>query len=256
MPVITLTSDKGSGTPETSIMEMRLRRQFSGHTVISLSHSIEPHQIVQAGDLIKYFLPEFETETIHIAWVDSETAMYKRWLIGCLPETYIIAPDNGLIPGLFLSCHQIFEYYPPQEESVPNTMIHLVRKCLEPSGLEKASDNLLTYPPQFASGDYEYADQILRGRIVYIDILGNLVTSISKNIFNRHASGRKFEIILTRHEKHHQIQTHYSDKDLMTSGMVCRFNRLDRLEIALNRESAAQLLGLRIGKPVMIEFYG
>lgn len=255
MAVIALTSDKGSGKPESNIMAMRLRLSFPEHTIVSVTEDIKAHDVVQAADTIKYFRDEFPVGTIHIAWVDTETTLHKRWLVAMGHQGYLITPDNGLIPAMGIPFDKIFEYSPEQGESVPDTLIFLIQQCQPNTKLSIYPGDLLAYPSQFLQGDYEFVDQILRGRIIYIDQFGNLVTSISKSIFNEYASGKRFEIILTRHDKHRSIQKNYSDKEIGAPGLVCRFNRLGRLEIALNRENASQLLGLRIGKPVMIEFY-
>jgi S-adenosylmethionine hydrolase len=94
-------------------------------------------------------------------------------------------------------------------------------------------------------------DDVIKGNIVYIDGLGNLVTDIRKSEFDRIGQGRSFSINLIGDEIT-TISRRYSDVD--EGDKLALFNSDEVLEIAINQGKANQLLNLRINTVIRIVF--
>lgn len=252
--IITLTTDKGFSSPEVSIMKFQLGLSIQNSTVVDLYHEIEPLNFKQAALVIDYLLNEFPAKSVHIAIVDSLYANHKRWLVREYKNSYILSADNGLLP--LLDEENFDKIKAPFLEDFNYTPFHdlalIAKKIVSDDGYYNTlpvAENVVSYQIK----PLIYDENVLKGEIIYIERQGNLVTNISEDIFEKYRNGRKYRIVVTRHDKHTTIQKNYSDVGY--TDMVCKFNRLGKLEIALNRENASQLLGLKVGKPVIVEFY-
>jgi S-adenosylmethionine hydrolase len=252
--IITLTTDKGYSSPEVSIMKFQLELLIKNVKVVDLYHEIEPFDFKQAALVLDYLIDEFPAKSIHIVLVDTAYSNHKRWLVKEFKNSYILSADNGLLPileadnfeNIKAPIIEDFNFSPFHDLSLVAHKLIIDHHFYESLPL---AESVIAYHIQPLS----YIDDVLKGEIIYIERHGNLVTNISHEIFEKYRNGRKYRIVVTRHDKHTTLQKNYSD--VGHTDMVCKFNRLGRLEIALNRENASQLLGLKIGKPVIVEFY-
>lgn len=252
--VINLISDKGMHSPEVSIMKLKLNLLFPDLLVSDLSHEINSLDFLQAARMLRYFYADYPSNTIHMCLVDAEYQLHKRWLVAHHQHAYIIAPDNGMLPAMGIQLSEIKEPQPISlTKNAFSDFVEIAQQLLNPNYFDQlpAIEHIVKYEHEMVS----YQDNTLKGIIIYIDKQGNLITDISQEIFEKYREGRRYRIIVTRHDRHEKIEKNYSDVGLEQKEIVCRFNRLNRLEIALNRENASQLLGLKYGKWVMIEFY-
>jgi len=95
---------------------------------------------------------------------------------------------------------------------------------------------------------------IIRGNIVYIDHYGNLITNIKKDLFNKIGKGRRFNILMKDESSVlNKISNCYNDVEF--SELLALFGAAGNLEIAINANSAAKLLIMRVGNAISIEFY-
>ena len=99
----------------------------------------------------------------------------------------------------------------------------------------------------------------LQGKVLYEDDFGNLITSITKKEFEKAVGNKRFSIELPSS----RIEKIYDTYDDVKHGdVVCFFNSMNLLEIALNGQSATKIV---ISKTVfekynidkiIIEIYG
>jgi S-adenosylmethionine hydrolase len=95
--------------------------------------------------------------------------------------------------------------------------------------------------------------QTIRGTIIFIDSFGNAVVNISKELYEQEKRDRSFLIHLRKSEYNvNEISLTYDDVDV--GEMLALFNQDGYLEIALNKDSASRLLGLKLMDPIRIEF--
>jgi S-adenosyl-L-methionine hydrolase (adenosine-forming) len=93
---------------------------------------------------------------------------------------------------------------------------------------------------------------IIRGTILYIDNYGNAITNIRKSHLERYDPDKKTAISFGRRISVNKISELYSD--VPEGEVVCLFGSGGLLEIAINKGSAAQLLGLQLKNAILIEF--
>jgi len=117
----------------------------------------------------------------------------------------------------------------------------------------------------FPKPNYNEAQKMIAGEIVYIDHFGNAVSNISKEIFEKHLSGNQNFTVKFREcsmknivKKHTDIITDWEKENLFLAKELALFNEADLLEIAMYKGSktngAAPLMGLNIGEKIYIEF--
>jgi S-adenosylmethionine hydrolase len=80
-----------------------------------------------------------------------------------------------------------------------------------------------------------------------------VILNVSKQLFEKERRNRGVSIHFRR-SKYDVSEINHGYSDVDNGEMVAFFNQDDYLEIALNRESAAKLLGLKILDTVRIEF--
>ena len=97
-------------------------------------------------------------------------------------------------------------------------------------------------------------ENIIRGGVVYIDGYDNVITNITRDLFEERKHNKKsFRIVLRRKLYVNNISDSY--QSVKAGAELALFNSFNLLEIAINEGNAAQLLGFKIGAPVIIEFY-
>lgn len=92
----------------------------------------------------------------------------------------------------------------------------------------------------------------LRGSVVFVDSFGNVVSNISKELFNRVQRNRDFVLSFRRNETIRQMSWHYNE--VPEGEKLCLFGISDHLEIAINKGNASQLLGLHQGDFIRVDF--
>jgi len=98
-------------------------------------------------------------------------------------------------------------------------------------------------------------DNSVKGVVIYRDSFGNVVTNITSELFNRIAGKRRFELYLRTRE--YTLTTISNDyREAGAGNLLARFNSSGYLEIAICEGSATDLLYLKYGDPVRIDFHG
>ncbi|MEM1215546.1 MAG: SAM hydroxide adenosyltransferase, partial [Bacteroidota bacterium] len=93
---------------------------------------------------------------------------------------------------------------------------------------------------------------LIRGTVVYVDRFDNVILNIDRDLFQRVGGGRPFQLFFKRHSPITQLSTHFHEVGI--GEILCRFNSANLLEIAINMDKAATLLGLKVEDTVQIEF--
>ena len=96
-------------------------------------------------------------------------------------------------------------------------------------------------------------DSHMSGYVTFIDRFGNLITNITKSLFEDVSKSRSFEIYLRAREYIiDKISSSY--EDVSPSDLVAFFNAAGHLEIAMRNGDASQLLGINLNDVIRVEF--
>ena len=259
MAFITLTSDYGHSSHYVAAIKGLLYKQIQNVHVIDITHTITPHDVLQTAYILKHASPNFPENTIHIISIDTSYAKYHQFLIVKYKKQFFIGADNGLFSLLFdeppENIFAINSDLINPDDLFPdkNLFVNIAAKIIDGEDLNLfSSKTIIRNIKQNISPVVE--ENLIRGCIIFIDGYGNAITNISKELFeSKNFEKSRFAIFYRRKDKITYISKNYSD--VKNGAELALFNESEQLEIAMNNGTAGQLLGLKNGGQIIIEFY-
>jgi S-adenosylmethionine hydrolase len=257
MPIVTLTTDLGYRDPYLAIVKACLLQKVSNVQIIDLSCDIKDNNISDAAFILKNSIGFFPEESIHLVGVKFITGApalnsnninnqgidNSRYLITRFKNQYIICPDNGLITlldeGFNEKVYQLYYNNASQHNFfVKDVFVDAAAQISEGKDLKEVGMETADYYKAFQFSSFSTPEN-MKGKSIYIDDFGNIITNISKEEFYKTLNKRKFSIVLpgTRITK---ISETYDD--VQVGDALAMFNGFGYLEIALNGRSAYKML--------------
>jgi len=275
MPIITLTTDFGTKDHFVGAIKGAIYKELIDAKIVDISHQITPFSLTEAAYIVKNAYQNFPDGTIHIIGVDSEISIENKPIAILLENQYFVCCDNGIISMITneINPDKIVEItiQNPLENKFTvldifvKVACHIVRGgMLEVIG-KRISEvkKLYEIQPQINSDQNKIV-----GSIVYIDNFGNVISNISKNIFNNVGKGREFELI-ARNYTFKKIYRKYNEivdfkisteKRQDDGKRLAIFNSANFLEISMYRSNlktvggASSLLGLNYRDSITVHF--
>jgi S-adenosyl-L-methionine hydrolase (adenosine-forming) len=254
MSVITLTTDFGVKDHYAAAVKGAIIRTYPEAKIIDISHHIDKHDTSGAAFVIKNCFREFPAGSVHLIGINEEASSTYPFLAVEAEGQFFIGTDNGVfsliledIPAKLIRIETNIELptFPAKDVFVP-AACHLARGGkLEDLGkpIERFNQKM-----ELAA----YVDQnSIRGAVIYLDSYGNAITNITRKHFEQIGSNRNFSIMGIGYEIKTISKTY---GDVSEGEVVVIFNSGGNLEIALNKGSAADLVGLKHRLPIRIEF--
>ncbi|MBX2907022.1 MAG: SAM-dependent chlorinase/fluorinase [Taibaiella sp.] len=244
MAVITLLSDLGLNDASAGAVKGMILSKLPDAALIDISHEVPPFGIQQASYLLRTSWSDFPAGTIHIVLVDTFYAAPARLLLCEFEGHFFLVPDNGIIqsaldgkPNKYRLCF----------ESGNQTNFRdwvLAAAGVAGSIREKgvAGIQLSIYEP--AAGTARKFDPS-NCEVLYIDYFGNVVTNITRPVFDKPGAVRRFRLLFMKVYELTSLSQSYNE--VAPGESLCRFNRHGYMEICVNQGSAASLFGLRMG---------
>lgn len=252
MPVITLTTEWRPDDIYNGIIKGKLSNLCPGAVIIDNATGILPFNISHASFIIRNTFENYPAGSIHIICVQSESPDGEKYLIVRARDHYFIGTDNGIFSLILNS--EPDEVISIDHGNSTDELDIFARaasdiysgKKLSQIGTRvgKSSERI----PLRATID---RDTII-GSVIFIDSYGNAISNITREIFNRIFTGRKFRISI---QSNKNFTGHISDRygDVPVGELLARFNTLDLLEIAINGANVAELLSLEAGSTIRID---
>ncbi|NWF77667.1 MAG: SAM-dependent chlorinase/fluorinase [Chloroflexi bacterium] len=272
--IITLTTDFGYDDPYVAAVKGAILSVNPEATIIDISHSIEPQNILQGAFILSIAYRYFPKQTIHMAIVDPGVGSQRQGIIVKTPSAFFVAPDNGILS-------YIIDDLIPVESRPLIEQTHDLQEIVFKKGLEAAAitdPRFWRHPVSstFHGRDvfgpvaaglslgisiYEFGEKInslhilpipkpsldpqgnLAGQVLHIDRFGNLIT----NIKNADLPGKDVVVDVAGH----RIQG-ISDYYAQNKGIMAIIGSSGYLEISLRDGSACDFLGLAVGDEVKV----
>ncbi len=271
--VITLTSDWGLRDHYVASEKGAIISRLPGATIIDISHQIAPFNLKHGSFILRNAYPSFPKGTIHICCVDSEPIInFGSSQDSAVPAIlfyeghYFVSNDNGFF-GLLLKNAPAESFWKIDDVlSNPSLYRFPTKNILIPAACRIANGEALD---SFASQSDEYkrsiaiaaviGENLIKGNVIHIDHYGNVITNVTRELFDRFGENIPFTIFFRRKEYYiDEISPSYNA--VVPGEKVAVFNSNGFLEIALNRGArtttggASTLFGLSINDIVRIEF--
>lgn len=275
MPIITLTTDFGLKDHFVGAVKGAIYSELQDVKIVDISHSVSPFHLQEAAYIVQNAYKSFPQGTIHIIGVDSELNPENKHIVVFMDGHYFICADNGIIAMLTaevrpekmveVNIHdRIISNFPVLDVFV-KVAGHLARGgTLEVIGKNISKIKEVTRIRPVVNKN---EGQII-GNVVYIDNYGNVISNISKKLFETIGRGRDF-LIQARTTKFTQIHNNYSDainfdlppeKREEDGKKLAIWNSSEYLELAVYKSNAtsvggaASLYGLGFRDTITVNF--
>lgn len=201
MPIITLTTDFGEKDHFAGAVKGAIYSELDDVRIVDISHSISPFHITEAAYIIQNAYRSFPIGTIHIIGIDSELNPENKHIAVFLDGHYFICANNGIISMLAseinpekiveINIHdRIISNFPVLDVFV-KVACHIARGgTLEVIGKTISEIKQLTGIRPVVNVD----DNQIIGNVIYIDNYGNVISNITKSLFEEIGKGREFKI--------------------------------------------------------------
>lgn len=258
MPIITLTTDLGIKDYYVGSIKGAIYKDSPDATVVDISHDVPKFDIAQAAFIIANTFREFPEGTIHIVGVNPEETPETPHVVVVYDGHYFIGADNGIFSLIFektpervmeLTLTQDTDFLTfPTKDVFVKAACHLARGgtlAVIGKPLPELNERMMLRAVVDGS--------MIRGMVIYIDSYGNIITNISRHLFQKVGKGRPFTIQfrVSRYDIH---VIHNTYKDVPEGEKLALFGATGFLEVAINHGNANGLLGLRISDMIRVEF--
>ena len=259
-PLITLTTDFGVSSPYVAQMKGVILGINPRATIVDVTHGIPPQDISQGAWALADVAESFAPGSIHVAVIDPGVGGARQIVYAEIAGRQYIAPDNGLFGRLAARAtpSRIVALTEPRfwRPSVSATFhgrdimapvaAHL-SLGLEPDQLGPRLAELRQLP----RSEVSILANRIDGSIRSIDSFGNLVTDVTADMLKGVPTDERASIICDEHETQGIFKT-YEDQPAMT--LMALIGSSGFLELAIVGDSAAIMLGVRVGTPVTIKW--
>ena len=275
MSIVTLTTDFGNKDYSVAAVKGAILSTFKNPKIIDISHQIEPYNVTQAAYVLKNAYKNFPRGSIHIVGVESERTPENGHIAMYFDGHYFIGADNGIftmIKGeikadkiVIINIHNQNAISFPVLDTFIKVAAHLSRNgSLEVIG--KATNEIRELVELKPVVNVK-VDQIV-GSVIYVDNYGNVITNITRKLFNEVGKSRKYTIF-ARNVKFKKVYETYSDAIDFTipkekreedGKKIALFNDAEHLELAIYKSnplsvgSAYNLFGLEYRDSVTVKF--
>ncbi|MBQ9638465.1 MAG: SAM-dependent chlorinase/fluorinase [Bacteroidales bacterium] len=249
-PIITLTTDWGTKDFFAGMVKGRLLSMVPNARIVDITLELEPHNIPMATFVVRNGCLHFPAGTIHIIDINSVETAQQAFVVVEHNEQFFICTDNGLPYAVFgKECNRVVRLDVMQDSdyynfAAYNLFCQVASMLAHGTPLEELGTVVSTLRP---STPLNYVDQGSRliAHIAYIDSYGNAYLDITHAEFERVRAGRPFTMQMSDHTRDglSRIASSYDDSGSLASA-VLTVSATGLLEIAINRNSAEQLLGL------------
>jgi S-adenosylmethionine hydrolase len=260
LPLITLTTDFGEGSPYIAAMKGVILAINPRVRIVDITHAIGPQDIRRGAMVLAEVTPLYPRGTLHIAVVDPGVGSDRAIVYTEIGDQRYIGPDNGLFSRLAAGCE------PSKIRAI--TEERLFRRPVAPTfhgrdimapaaahlSLGVDPDELGPPLERLASLDWPGAAKLANrivGEVTAIDSFGNLITNITRDMLADAPTDESVAILCDEHETRGIFKT-YSDQPAMT--LIALVGSNDCLELAIVDDSAAVMLGVRAGAPIEVRW--
>jgi len=251
MSIITITTDLGYRDPYLAMVKGILYSKQPTAKIVDLACDVNKHAHKEGAFALKIALPYFPEDTIHLFAVkllnSSETISNlsvdnTRYLLCKYKNQYIVCPDNGLLTIIDREFNEpVYHIYFERENQhafyLRDIFTEIAHKIISKIPLEDFCIETQDYCKLYNFESFSTPSN-LQGMVIYEDDFGNLVTSITKEEFEKNVGNKRFSIALPSAN----VTKIYSTYDDVKMGdVVCFFNSMNFLEIALLGQSATKI---------------
>jgi len=263
-PVVTLTTDFGLSDHFIGTIKGVILNIVPDAQIVDIGHSVQAFDILDGALTIAQAYSYFPVGTVHLVVVDPGVGTARRPIIASTDQYHFVAPDNGVLSLMYAREERLHVRHVTSEhyflQPLSNTFhardifapiaAYLAKRVDSEKFGEEITDFVRFNAPRpkpVAGG--------MKGVVLKVDRFGNLVTNITAQEAPALFEGQTpaFKVSVGKKEVT-SLRTAYADA---TPGEVFAIvGSMGYLEIAANRTSAAQAVGVGKGAEVTLMIEG
>ncbi len=259
MGVITLTTDLGYRDFYQAALKGSIISLLPKVRLVDITHEIPSFDIQSAAFVLQNAYHYFPKGTVHLIGIDTVFQKDCRYIAMKYNNHYFVGADNGIFSIILGGdkADQLIEIeftqdlrflHFPLADVLAKAACHIA-KGEEIAALGSPIDN----PLQKVTLQPIIENNVIKGHVSYIDSFGNVISNISKELFNKIQKGREFVLHFKRNETIDRMSWHYNE--VSEGEKLCLFGISNYLEIAINKGNASTLLGLHPDETIIVEFF-
>lgn len=262
-PIVGLLTDFGTQDHYAGALRGAVLAAVPEAQVVDLTHEVPPHDLRAGALALEAAYTAFPAGAAFVAVVDPGVGSERRGVAVAAGGYFFVGPDNGLftpILGAFpearvheitnagLFRHQVAPTFHARDVFGPVAARLAAGMPLEEVGppIPDPVTLALPRPKRLAAGSWQ-------GEVIHVDRFGGLVTSIAREDFAEMlaaVAGDPSELLVLVEDAVLPIVRTYAE---VAEGEPCALvGSAGRLEIAVNRGSAARVIGASVGTPVRV----
>jgi hypothetical protein len=256
--IITLITDFGDESGYAGVMKGVILTINPECQIIDVTHRVSPQDIEEAAFLLNNSYSYFPAHTIHVVVVDPGVGSERKPILVETDKYWFVGPDNGVFSFVFLTkgIKRVWEitntdYFFPEVSSTfhGRDIFAPVAGHLSLGVSSGKIGNELQKYVVLADLEPKVSEGAIKGRVVYVDRFGNLISNISKDLFGRWIADKSFEITVGKRVLH-RLSPSYADEG--DDEILALFGSSRWLEISVKNGNCQKELGLKKGAEVTI----
>ena len=259
-PVITLVTDFGLkdyfvGAVKGVILGMNPKAR-----IVDITHEIPEHDIEAAAFTVLAVAGSFPAGTIHVAVVDPGVGSSRKPLMIQSDDQFFVGPDNGLFSYVMKDDAIVYEvtnsdyFRQPLSQTFHGRDVFApvaaaLSNGIKPETLGKRIEEWVTLP----SLKPKKLDDGLEARVIQIDRFGNCITNLTPADIHAEEIGSVVQLKVGR-KRIDSFRRFYGDNARGGNKPFAIWGSAGFLEISAENQSAAELLKVKRGDKVRIDF--
>ena len=258
MAIITLTSDWGTSEYYAAAVKGVILSQVPNATIVDITHEIPHFDVAEAGFTLRNCYRNFPEGTIHIIAVETTESTETPHVVVKAHGQYFIGANNGVFSHIL--DNQYDEAVEIRTEQDTGFFTFSTRDRFAKVAVMIAKGKPLSEignvgKPLQNGGSFcaVVKDNIIEGIVIHIDPYDNLITNITKELFEEVRKGRDF-IIKVKGDLYtiDEVVDCYDDVEQLEP--VALFGTHGYLELALNHAPMASLWGIEVRSSIQVVF--
>lgn len=258
-PIVTLTTDYGTIDHLVGALKGVILKINPEVQIVDITHQVTPFDLLDGALAIASAYSYFPPRTIHVVVVDPGVGTERRPLLVTGQSQYFIAPDNGVLSGVFekeqnfLVRHLTSEHYflhPLSKTFHGRDVFAPVAGWLSKNWQPGSMGEEITDFKRFAMPRPKEGDGGLKGVVMKVDSFGNLLTTFRVEDLPGDALEKgEVKLQLGSHPVTRLVPTFASGN---AGEAVAYIGSGGYLEVGINKGNASKTLGVGRGAPVLL----
>jgi S-adenosylmethionine hydrolase len=263
--IIALITDYGYRDPYVGVVKGVIKSINPDAEIVDLTHGIERHNVLEAAVMLAVSAEYFPPGTIFVVVVDPGVGGLRKAIVVETTHYVLVGPDNGCLTLLAekdgvkrvidisrtkYRLPVVSHTYHGRDIFAPVAAWISRGVPLEELGEEISYEDLVKLSIERPNVDIN--SKAMRGRVLYIDVFGNVMTNITSGEVNELNLKLGVKLLIRVDSKSAVCTYETTFSKVPVGDFVCYVNSWGYLEVAVNMGSAAEKLRVKQGDVVFL----